>query len=192
MASKKLIGGILVAIIGISLVLLIPVFMYGFTVNVAEVNMSMMTTSSITSFSVSTETQDSYSFNDWDAGWDAPPQVNEKAISSYEYVFDKIDGIITVSEENSEEEAYVAITITFNLTTPSNRSLYFTFEPLELRGEGLKNVIVLLGPDELERETGTFHLTIVIEIIVTLPPPLNTELINMELTPVELEFEIPQ
>jgi hypothetical protein len=192
MVSKKLIGDILIAVISISLVALIPVFMYGFTVNVAEVNMSIMTTSSLTSSSVSIETKDSYDLYDWGSGWDAPPQINEKAISSYEYVFDKLNGITEVSEGNSLGDNFVEIVITFNLTTPSNNSLIFSFEPQGLRGEGVKNIMVLLGPDELNRQTGTFYLRITISIRVVTPPPVDAVLLDIYLTPVELSFEIPQ
>jgi len=48
-----------------------------------------------------------------------------------------------------------------------------------------------MGPDELNREVGTFYLTITISITVSLPPPLDTSILNLELTPVDLIFEIP-
>ncbi|MFX0177047.1 MAG: hypothetical protein ACFE85_12555 [Candidatus Hodarchaeota archaeon] len=187
MASKKLIGGLLLAIIGISLVALIPVFMYGFSVNVAEVNLSVIT-SSLSTSSFSDETQDSYSYN-WGAGWDSIPQISEKTVSAYEYFFEKLDGIMDASEVNPIGDAVVNIEITLNLTNPSDNSLYFTFEPKNLKGEGLKNIEIILGPDEFNGESGTFLLTITISIEVILP--LGGVVYSDILTPVDLSFEIP-
>ena len=116
--------------------------------------------------------------------------VNEKAMSAYEYVFSKLEGNVDVSEEENGGTDVVDILITFDLTTPSNNSLSFSFNPQGLEGQGLKKVMVSLGPDELDGEAGIFHLTITISITVTLPPPLSTPIQNLELTPVDLTFEI--
>jgi len=191
MVSKKVLGIILVSVIGISLVAMIPMFLYGFSVNAVEVRMQIMTTDSATP-SMTVETSDtSYDYDIWDAGFSVPPEVEEKVISAYEYFFSKLGGQMTVNEGGSTGEQYVNIVISFDLTTPSNNSLTFTFRPTDLRGDGLKDIIVLLGPDEFNRETGTFSLTITISIKVTLPPPLNTIVLDFDLMPVNTTFEVP-
>ena len=195
MSSKKVIAGLLGVVIAISVVALIPVFMYGFTVNVAEIEMSMELSSPDSSSSYSSDSLSTYDSIDLQqtSSYDLSNFdviVNEKAMSAYDYVFSKLDGNVDVSEEENGGNDVVDILITFNLTTPSNNSLSFSFNPQDLNGQGLKKVIVSLGPDELDGEAGTFHLTITISIIVTLPPPLSTPIQNLELTPVDLTFEI--
>ena len=195
MPSKKLIVGLLGTIIAVSVVALIPVFMYGFTVNTAEIEMSIGLSSSDSSISTSSDslyTSSSIELQQtpiYDLS-SLNVVANEKTLNAYEYFFSKLDGNVDVSEEGNEGIEVVDILITFDLTTPSNNSLSFSFNPQGLQGQGLKNVMVLLGPDELKGEVGTFHLTITISITVTLPPPLSTPILNLELTPVNLTFEI--
>jgi len=194
MPSKKVIAGLLGVVIAISVVALIPVFMYGFSVNVAEIEMSIGLSSPDSSSSDSSDSLDtydsielqqtsSYDLSNFDV------VVNEKAISAYEYIFSKLDGKVDVSEEGNGGTDVVDILITFNLTTPSNNSLLFSFNPQGLKGQGLKKVMVSLGSDELDREAGTFHLTITIRIKVT-PPTSDTPILDKVLTPVDLTFEI--
>ena len=195
MPSKKLIVGLLGTIIAVSVVALIPVFMYGFTVNTAEIEMSIGLSSSDSSISTSSDslyTSSSIELQQtpiYDLS-SLNVVANEKTLNAYEYFFSKLDGNVDVSEEGNGGTDVVDILITFNLTTPSNNSLSFSFNPQNLNGQGLKKVMVLLGPDELDREAGTFHLTITISITVALPPPLSTPILNLELTPVDLTFEI--
>lgn len=188
MPSKKVIVGLLGIIIAFSVVALIPVFMYGFTVNVTEIeaNIGLSSSSSpSTSSSITLQQASSYSLSSFTV------EANPKAISAYEYFFSKLDGNVDVVEEGNVGTEVVDILITFELTTPSNNSLSFSFNPQGLNGEGLKTVLILMGPDELNGEVGTFHLTITISITVSLPPPLDTPILNLELTPVDLTFEIP-
>ncbi|MBN2156782.1 MAG: hypothetical protein JW776_12135 [Candidatus Lokiarchaeota archaeon] len=188
MTSKKAIIISTAIIACMALVGLIPVFMYGFTVDGAEINMSLM----ISSAGLPSSSDDLGTNPDgWDAVWNAPPQVNERAINAYEYALSKMQGNLKTSEANSEIDVPVSIQITFNLLTPGGTSLSFTFEPTKLAGDGVKDIMVLLGPDELNGETGIFHLDITISIVVTLPEPLNTVVLEKTLTPVSLNFEIP-
>ena len=194
MPSKKVIAGLIGIFMVVSVVALIPVFMYGFTVNVAEIEMSIGLSSSggtsspssdsfYTSSSIELQQTPTYDLSSFNA------VANEKTINAYEYVF--LGDHVETSEESSGGTEIVKISITFNLTTPSGNSLLFSFSPQGLKGQGLKNVMILLGPDEINRETGTFHLTLTISIIVTLPYPLeDTEILNLELTPVALTFVI--
>ena len=183
MPSKKVIVGLLGIFLAVSVVALIPVFMYGFSVNVTEIEANIGLTSSGGLSSSSSLLQDpSYSLDSFSV------VANEKAVSSYEYFFSKLDGIVDVDEEGNIGTEVVDILINFELTTPSNNLLSFSFNPQGLSGQGLKTIMVLLGPDELNGEVGTFYLTITISITVTL---LEIEILNLELTPVDLTFEIP-
>lgn len=184
MPSRKVIVGLLGIIIAVSVVALIPVFMYGFTVNVAEIETSIGLTSSgdLSTSSIELQQSPSYSLDSFNV------VANEKAISAYEYFFSILDGNIETEQVGNIGTAVVDILITFNLTTPSNNSLSFSFNPQGLEGGGLKKIMVLLGPDELNGEVGTFHLTITIYITVT--PPLLAPIV-IDLTPVDFSFEIP-
>ncbi|MHA1477079.1 MAG: hypothetical protein ACTSPU_02670 [Promethearchaeota archaeon] len=181
MRSKKLMIGLLGIFLAISVVALIPVFMYGFSVNVTEIEASIGLSSS-GDLSTSSSLPPSYDLSSFSV------EANPRAISAYEYVFSKLDGNVDVVEEENGGTAIVEILITFELTTPSDNSLSFSFSPQGLKGDGLKTVMIIMGPDELNGEVGTFYLTITISIKVTL---LNTEILNLELAPVDLTFEIP-
>ncbi len=187
MQSRKVIAGLLGIIVVISVITLIPIFIYGFTVNVVETEISIGLFSSgslSTSSSIELQQTPSYNLNRFDV------VTNEKAINAYEYIFSKLEGNIDVIEEGNGGIDVVDISITFNLTTPSNNSLSFNFNP-----HGLKYnrfiIIVLLGPDELNGEVGTFHLRITISITVT-PPHFEVPIVNLTLTPVDLPLVIPQ
>jgi len=183
--SKKVIIGLLGIFLAVSVVSLIPVFMYGFSVNVTEIETSIGLTSSgglSASSSITVQQAPSYSLDSFTV------EANPKAISAYEYVFSKLDGNVDVVEEGNAGTEVVEISITFELTTPSNNVLSFSFNPQGLSGQGLKTILVLMGPDELNGEVGTFYLTITISIRVSI---LNTDILNLDLTPVDLTFEIP-
>lgn len=190
MVSKKALGIIFASLIGVSLVALTPVFIYGFTINAVEVNMQIMTSSGTLSSSLIESNSETYDYDIWDGSFNVPPEAQEKVISAYEYFFSKWGGQMTVEEEGVTGEQYVSILITFELTTPTNKSLTFSFQPTDLRGEGLIDITILLGPDEFDGETGEFSLTIVISIVVTLPPPLSTTILDLDLIPVNLTFVV--
>ena len=186
MPSKKVIIGLIGIFTIVSVVALIPVFMYGFSVDVAEIEMSIGLSSSdglYTSSSIELQQAPTYDLSSYNA------VANEKTMNAYEYHFASLGENAEVSEESSGGTEIVEILITFNLTTPSGHSQSFSFNPQGLKGEGLKVITVLLGPNELNGE-GTFHLTITISIIVTLPEPVNTEILSLSLTPVALTIEI--
>jgi len=184
MPSKKVIVSLIGIFLAVSVVALIPVFMYGFSVNVTEIETSIGLSSSgelSTSSSQPTPSYDLSSFN---------VVANEKVISAYEYFFSRLGGNVETEQEGNGGTEIVDILISFELTTPSNTVLSFSFNPQGLEGGGLKKIMVLLGPGETNGEVGTFYLTITISITVSLPPPVNTEIVNLELTPVDLTFDI--
>lgn len=188
MPSKKVIAGLLGIIIAVSVVALIPVFMYGFTVNVTEIETSIGLSSSgspSTSSSITLQQASSYDLSSFSV------EANSKAMGAYEYFFSKLDGNVEVVEEGNGGTEVVDILITFELTTPSNTVLSSSFNPQGLNGQGLKTITMMLGPEDLNGEVGTFYLTITISIIVSLPSPLDTQILNLELNPVDLTFDIP-
>jgi len=192
MPSKKVIVGLLGIFLAVSVVALIPVFMYGFTVNVTEIETTIGLSSSeglSTSSSTTLQPTPSFDLSSFTV------EANPKAISAYEYFFSNLGGNWEISDtgngDGDADAAVVEILITFNLTTPSNNSLSFSFNPHGLSEGGEKTITMMLGPDEGIEEVGTFYLTITISIIVSLPPPLNTEIVNLELTPVDLTFDVP-
>ena len=181
MPSKKVIAGLLGIIVAISVVALIPVFMYGFTVKIAEIETSIGLSS--TDGGSGPELQQATNLTVTSFNVD----VDTKKISPYEYIFSNMERKVRVVEEGSSGLEIVNIFITLDLTTPSNKSLSFSFNPRDLTGEGLKNIIITLGPDSLNGEDGIFHLTITISIIVTL---LDITIVELDLTPVNLSFNI--
>jgi len=193
MPSKKVIVGLLGIFLAVSIVALIPVFMYGFTVNVTEIETTLGLSSSeslSTSSSIQTQQIPSYDLSNFEV------VANEKAMSAYEYFFSRLDGNGEVTADGNggtEGGAVVDILFTFNLTTPSNNSFSFSFNPLGLNdGEDI-TITYLFGPDEKKGEVGTFHLIITISITVT--PPVNPpapaiDPISIELTPVNMTFEV--
>ncbi|MEJ2251495.1 MAG: hypothetical protein P8Y70_17935 [Candidatus Lokiarchaeota archaeon] len=194
MPSKKVKFGIIaVVIVGIVIsgFALFPVFLYGgFTVNTAEVNMGVQVSEGSTSLSSTPVSTTSTANSAQWTGTDTGTNVSERSMNVYQYMFSKANDITQVTDHGTNSSAIVNIQITFNLTTPSNRSLIFTFNPHNLKGEGLKNIKVLLGPDQLNRESGTFHLRINIIISINPPDPLHDK--TIDLTPVNLSFTIPK
>ena len=179
MPSRKVIVGLLGVILAASAVALIPVFMYGFNVNVAEIETSLGFSSGLSTSSSQPSGFDLDSFN---------AVANEKAVSSYEYVFSKLGGNMETREEGNGGTAIVDIVISLDLTTPTNHSLAFSFNPQGLSGEGLKTIMIMLGPDELNGEVGAFELTIAISVTVTLS---GIEILNLDLAPIDLTFDMP-
>lgn len=179
MPSRKVIVSVLGIFIALSVVALIPVFTYGFTVNVAEIETNIGLSSGL---STSSSQEPSFSLESFNV------VANEKAISSYEYIFSKLGGNMETEEERNGGTTVVDIVISLDLTTPTNHLLSFSFNPQGLKGEGLKKIMILVGPDELNGEVGTFQLTITISVTVSLS---GVELLNLDLTPVDLTFEMP-
>ncbi len=177
MPSKKVIAVLLGIIIAVSVVALIPVFMYGFSVNVTEIEATLGLSSSQPS------DYDSSSF---------AVEARSKVLNAYEYFFSTLGGDdAEVTSSGTEGAALVDIYITFDLTTPSGNSISFSFSPQDVDAGGEITIIKVLGPEDLQGEVGTFSLTITISIAVYLPINLDTPIFEHELTPVALDFEVP-
>ena len=189
MPSKKVIAGLLGIIIAVSVVALIPVFMYGFSVNVTEIEATLGLSSSSTpstSSSITLQQAPDYDLSSFTV------EAHSKVLNAYEYFFTTLGGNdADVSSSEAEDGALVDIYITFNLTTPSNNSFSFSFSPLDVDAGGEVTIIKVLGPEDLQGEVGTFSLTITISIAVYLPISPDSPIFEEELTPVALVFEVP-
>ncbi len=189
MPSKKVIAVLLGIIIAVSVVALIPVFMYGFTVNVTEIEAKLGLSSSgspSTSSSITLQQAPSYDLSTFTV------EAHPKALSAYEYFFSNLGDKFEANDAENGGTAVVDILITFDLTTPSGNSLTFSFNPQDLNADGEMTFTMMLGPEDFKGEVGTFHLTITISIEVFLPYELEIPINVIELTPVDLTFEVPQ
>jgi len=188
MPSKKVIAGLLGMIIAVSVVALIPVFMYGFSVNVTEIEATLGLSSSdspSTSSSITLQQAPSYDLSTFAV------EAHPKALSAYEYFFANLGDKFDASDSGNGGTAVVAIEITFDLTTPSGYSLTFSFEPQNLNADSEITLIMMLGPEDYKGEVGTFHLRITISIEVFLPVDLEVPIDVIDLTPVDLTFVVP-
>jgi len=189
MPSKKVIAGLLGIIIAVSVVALIPVFMYGFSVNVTEIEATLGLSSSgspSTSSSITLQQAPDYNASSFSV------EARSKALNAYEYFFSTLGGDdAEVTGEGTGGGAVVDIYITFNLTTPSGNSFSFEFSPLDVNADGEITITKVYGPGDLQGEVGTFSLTITISIAVYLPINPDTAIFEKELTPVSLDFEVP-
>jgi len=187
MVNKRVAAGVVAAVIALAAAS--PLFLYGLSANAVEVDASLQLSSgggvgsSLNFYTASVDV------NAYTVG-EPSVQITQKTVNGYEYLAAKLGGLISVSEDGAVGSEVVDITIVFNLTTPSGQNLTFTFNPQQLQGMGLKHIKVLLGPDELNRETGVFYLSITITVQVT-PPGFDTPVVDLTLTPVNLNFTVP-
>ena len=184
MNRKKSIACVLVLI---ALVALTPLLIYGPAVTVASVNLGI----SITTSPTSSKSTDYYLVQ--------PPtfgvaldyaSVDITALNGYQYLATRLTGTTSLSGDSDPAGAIVEITITFNLTTPSEQSLIFTLNPISSQSVGEKHIQVILGPEAGISEPGEFSLSITITVVVT-PPGFTDPVINLDLAPVDLTFDIP-
>jgi len=189
MPSKKVIAGLLGIIIAVSVVALIPVFMYGFSVNVTEIEATLGLSSSSspsTSSSITLQQAPDYDSSSFTV------EARSKVLNAYEYFFSALGGDdAEVTSSGTEGAALVDIYITFNLTTPSGNSFSFSFSPQDVDAGGDIMITKVLGPGDLQGEVGTFSLTITISIAIYLPINPDTPIFEKELTPVDLTFVVP-
>ena len=200
MANKKLIaGGIIAALIiaTITVVGLIPLMMYGSGDTLTQISLGMTTDSSSTSTSLSTSSiQTSTTYEDFSPNVTGDPEISQRSINAYEEFVRELGGESrgSVSSQQgdiaSEYGAEVSIEITFNLTTPSNKSLVFEFSPQNLQSESF-DVVLTLDSDDLEGEiSGEFHLEITISIKIEVDTPIDSWTNTWDLEPVNKNFTV--
>lgn len=179
-------GGIVLAFIVAALVLT-PIALYGTEVEVAKVSFDLSVESLLSAASVADlETMQIPSFI---VGM-TNPQVEVTSMNPYEYILARNTARTQVSGEGIEGQTFVEITITFNLTTPSNQSLVFVLTPGRNQGTGDRTVTVLVGPEDGIATEGEFHLSITITVKVT-PPGFENPVVDLTLDPVNLTFTVP-
>ncbi len=201
MISKKIIFGSVTSVAIIILVVTtLPIFIYGYTVNVVEIDTSFKISSSVNSspllsFNIKISQGSPVKFSVGNPSI----QVNKKTMNAYEYIMAKGAGLIDTSEEEQSDGdeveqsggAEVELILTYNLTTPSGQKINLIYDLRELRGIGVKHIKILLGPEQLKNEYGTFSLLTTISIKIT-PPPFDTPVVERTLKPVYREFVISE
>lgn len=164
MERKNIIVIVVVSILTVgTLVALIPVFMYGLSVDVLSVGSGFGITP------LSSSSRDSY--NTMQFGDFTTPTVNVKhvEVGPYEYLFNggeiKNDGT-TAFQLFSQ---YVDLTIYINITTPNAQFYELAFTLEDLVNMLTQDVNVLLGPDEIEIVNGTYTISVAVELIISIP-----------------------
>ncbi|MFO7795087.1 MAG: hypothetical protein ACQERB_08605 [Promethearchaeati archaeon] len=164
MVSKKTIGGIIAVVAIISVIALIPVFMYGIGVDSIQVSMGMSSTD-LYSSSIS-DSDDSYNLDQSLPTGVTTLQAEQQRIDPYSYFFGKFNGHVSTSG-SGVYSAYIDLKIYLNITTPSSQTIQLGPITLEdLKSAGL-NVNMILGPDEISIEEGTYYISLLIEIEIT-------------------------
>ncbi|MHA1195229.1 MAG: hypothetical protein ACTSSM_03930 [Promethearchaeota archaeon] len=172
MASKKLVAGIIIGILSVGILVgLIPVFMYGLGVDAISLDLGMASSGSPSSSST-----DGYSYDIFGGtSFYFNIQATPVKVNPYEYFFRQMSGVAkVVSEKSSTFSEMVNIVISMNLTTPTNKTLSYSFSLKNLKGIVENNINLLLGPNELEIVNGTYHISIIITVLIYIDvPPFN-------------------
>ncbi len=184
MKRKKSIACVLVLI---AFVALTPLLVYGPSVTVASVNLGI----SVTTSPLSSKSDGYYLVQPpiFDVVLDYA-MVDLTSLNAYQYLATRLTESTSVSGDFDPAGAVVEITMTFSLTTPSDQILVFTLNPISGQGVGEKHIQVMLGPEAGILESGEFHLSITITVVVT-PPGFTDPVLNLDLAPVDLTFDIP-
>jgi len=166
---------------------LTPIAIYGTEVDVAQVSFNLSVDSPLSTASLSD--LESLQIPSFTANL-SNVEIGVSSMNPYEYILTRNTARTQVSGETNEGEAIVEITITFNLTTPSNTNVVFVLTPGSDQGTGDRNIVTLLGPEDGITTEGEFHLKITITVKIT-PPGFNEPVVDIALNPVDLTFTIP-
>ncbi len=178
-------GGIILVVL-VAALALTPIAIYSTQVDVAQVSFDLSVDSTPTAAALSD--LESLLLPSFTAGL-SNVQIDVSSMNPYEYALARNTARTQVSNEGGVDGALVDITITFNLTTPSNNSLIFVLTPGSM-GTGDTSIVTLLGPEDGISTTGEFHLRITITIVVT-PPGFDNPVVDITLDPVDLTFTVP-
>ena len=178
-------GGIILVVL-VATLALAPIAIYGTEVDVAQVSFDLSVGSTPTPAALAD--LESLQVPTFTAGL-SNVHIDVGTMNSYEYLLARNTARTQVSGEEDVDGALVVITITFNLTTPSNNSLVFELTPGNI-GAGDTSVVTLLGPEDGLSTEGEFHLRITITVVVT-PPGFDEPVVNIKLDPVDLTFTVP-
>jgi hypothetical protein len=168
MVSKKVLAGILISIFAaVTIIALIPVFLYGFNTEALSFDMGLgLAGSPLTSSSE----DDSYTYNDFGSSTTINIDANVIVVNPYNYFFRQFTGPVkTPPERVSIISQYIDVLIQVNITTPSNQEFNLTFTLDDLKNIGDKDINVLLGPNEIPIEEGTYQCWITVILTVSVP-----------------------
>ncbi len=182
--SKAKAGTILIVII--AAIALVPIALYGTQVDVATVSLGLSVGGPLVS--ASSTGVNVLQIPSFTAGL-SNAQVEVSSMNPYEYMAARNTARTQVVNEGDEGDTFVEITITFNLTTPSNNSLVFVLTPGRDQGTGDRTIQVLLGPEDGLTSEGEFYLSITITVKVT-PPGFDQSVVDITLDPVNLMFSV--
>ncbi len=173
MERKNIIVIVVVSILTVgTLVALIPVFMYGLSVDALSVGTGF---GLMTPFSSSSS--DSYNTMQFDGF--TTPNVNVKhvEVSPYEYLFDGGEAKNAGNTALQLFTQYVDLTIYINITTPNDQLYELAFTLEDLMNMLTQDVNVLLGPDEIEVSNGIYTVSVAVGLTISIPdfPPSGYE-----------------
>ncbi len=165
MRRKNKIVIVIVSILTVgTLVALIPVFMYGFRVDVLSVGTGFGLDSLVSSSS-------SNSYNTMQFSGFTTPSVNVQhvQVGPYDYL---LNGGEVKNDGNTGFQLltqYVDLTIYINITTPNAQFYELSFTLEDLINMLTQDVSVLLGPDEIEVVNGTYTVSVAVELTISIP-----------------------
>ena len=177
----------IVLIVIVSVLVLTPIVLYGTEVDVAQLSFDLSVDSPLPTASLSD--LQPLQIPIFTAGL-SNVKIDVSSMNPYDYMIARNTARTQVSDDGSDGEGLVEITITFNLTTPSNNSLVFSLTPGTDQGTGPRNIVTLLGPEDGLTTEGEFRLTITITVKVT-PPGFSEPVVDILLDPVDLVFTVP-
>lgn len=158
-----------IVIVG-SLLALTPVFIYGFGVNALSFDMRFGLVGT-----PSGSSSDSYDLMDYDGSSTFTIDADPTVINPYEYFFRQFEGELKAEGENAFQllNQYVDITILINITTPNDDEYILSYTLEDLVNILMQDINLLLGPDEIEIVSGIYEISIIIEVVISIPeyPP---------------------
>jgi len=165
MERKNIIVIVVVSILTVgTLVALIPVFMYGLSVDALSVGTGFGLMAPLSSSS-----RDSYNTMQFDGFTTPSVNVKHVEVGPYEYLF---NGGELKNAGNTGFQLftqYVDLTVYINITTPNDQFYELTFTLEDLMNMLTQDVDVLLGPDEIEIVNGTYTVSVAVGLIISIP-----------------------
>ena len=178
MRYKKLLAVILSSIVVVSVISLVPVFIYGFNVEVLKIEVGIPITGNPAPKSSSeTSFVGGYEFNI--TADSCMISIEKTNMNPYEYLLQQLQGMAECEEDPSFLPIGVEIDLNAMIISPAGQTLSLDFKFTALTGEGIKTAIILIGPDEIKIVNGTYHVEIDATAIVTVA---GTELCSIEVT----------
>ena len=165
MERKNIIVIVVVSILSVgTLVALIPVFMYGLSVDALSVGTGFGLFTPLSS-----STSDSYHTMQFDGFTTPTVSVSHVEVGPYKYLF---DGGEVKNDGNTGFQLltqYVDLTIYVNITSPNAQFYELSFTLDDLINMLTQDVNVLLGPDEIEVVNGTYTVSVAVELSISIP-----------------------